>query len=165
MELAGPLQFTFAALAIIGTAIFWMSRRTDAQRRCENVTYADADWPEVEIDESRQESVGKIVGAHAGVNVYSCGYNLASVPRLLWSGITSKTEEGHYCGLKWQCVELARRYMIKTRQLTFESVGMAYEIFDLDQVHKVTGPGADVARSVVRTCQPWRCRGMESCAI
>ena len=35
-------------------------------------------------------------------------------------------------GLKWQCVELARRYLIINHNITFPEVDNAYQIFDLD---------------------------------
>jgi hypothetical protein len=62
---------------------------------------------QVSIDESRQVSVGAVVGAHNGVSVHSCGYTfLPVIGMLVWSGFQSKTEEGHYCGLKWQARSL-----------------------------------------------------------
>ena len=36
-----------------------------------------------------------------------------------------------YTGLKYQCVELARRYLILVKQITFEDVDFAYQIFTL----------------------------------
>jgi glutathionylspermidine amidase/synthetase len=39
--------------------------------------------------------------------------------------------DGIYTGLQWQCVELARRYLITQHRLTFPSVPNAYDIFDL----------------------------------
>lgn len=38
---------------------------------------------------------------------------------------------GIYTGIKWQCVELARRYMIITKNLTFPAVENAYDLFKL----------------------------------
>jgi len=37
---------------------------------------------------------------------------------------------GVYTGIKWQCVEFARRYLIITRDITFENVTSAFEIPD-----------------------------------
>ena len=36
-----------------------------------------------------------------------------------------------YTGLKWQCVEFARRYLIINYNITFDSIDNAYNIFDL----------------------------------
>jgi glutathionylspermidine amidase/synthetase len=35
-------------------------------------------------------------------------------------------------GLKWECVEFVRRYLILTHNVTFRHVDFAYEIFNLD---------------------------------
>jgi len=35
-------------------------------------------------------------------------------------------------GLKWECVEFVRRYLILTHNVTFRQVDFAYEIFNLD---------------------------------
>jgi len=40
-------------------------------------------------------------------------------------------------GLKWQCVELARRYLILQYGISFPSVENAYEIFDLSSMYYV----------------------------
>lgn len=44
---------------------------------------------------------------------------------------TTNEIDGIYTGLQWQCVELARRYLITQHQLTFQSVPNAYDIFNL----------------------------------
>jgi hypothetical protein len=117
-----------------------MGNRSSAQQVNEE-QHHDHDWPEIEIDETRQEPVGSVLGHHNEVPVYSCSYKfLPVVSMLLWKGIQSHTEHGHYCGMKWQCVELARRYMIKTRSISFDSVGMAWEIFDLPHAFQVADP-------------------------
>ena len=41
------------------------------------------------------------------------------------------------CGYKYQCVEFARRYLIHTYNVTFPSIPMAYQIFDLDHFLRV----------------------------
>jgi glutathionylspermidine amidase/synthetase len=38
---------------------------------------------------------------------------------------------GIYSGLKWQCVEFARRYLMAVHNITFDMVDFAYQIFDL----------------------------------
>lgn len=44
---------------------------------------------------------------------------------------------GVYLGHKWQCVELARRWLYLTRGYVFEDIAMAYDIFRLRQVRVV----------------------------
>lgn len=41
---------------------------------------------------------------------------------------------GVYMGLKWQCVEYARRYLYLTRNMTFQSIEAAIDIWDLTYV-------------------------------
>ena len=48
-----------------------------------------------------------------------------------------------YTGFKWQCVEYARRWWILTHGVTFGSVGMAYEIFDLPHFTRAVPEGND----------------------
>jgi glutathionylspermidine amidase/synthetase len=45
---------------------------------------------------------------------------------------------GVFTGYKWQCVEFARRYLVMTSQFTFASIPMAYHIFQLDFVVRVS---------------------------
>jgi hypothetical protein len=42
-----------------------------------------------------------------------------------------------YCGLKWQCVEYARRWLIENKGLTFDPVENAYMIWDLKYAHAI----------------------------
>lgn len=43
--------------------------------------------------------------------------------------------DNHYCGLKWQCVELIRRYLIIKYNISFQQIDNAYEIFNLDHFY------------------------------
>ena len=45
--------------------------------------------------------------------------------------------DGIYTGYRYQCVELARRYLIVNHGVTFESIPMAYDIFQLKFVKRV----------------------------
>uniref|UniRef100_A0A7S1QS36 Peptidase C51 domain-containing protein n=1 Tax=Neobodo designis TaxID=312471 RepID=A0A7S1QS36_NEODS len=68
-----------------------------------------------------------------GVVAHSSHYRsmrLADVARM------SSYRDGHYCGVKWQCVEYARRWLLQVHGVTFASVGMAYEIFDLPEFYR-----------------------------
>jgi hypothetical protein len=38
---------------------------------------------------------------------------------------------GIYTGIKWECVEYARRYLLMRYGITFHSVNNAYELFDM----------------------------------
>ena len=37
--------------------------------------------------------------------------------------------DGVFMGMKWQCVELARRHLVQTKHISFESIECAYELF------------------------------------
>ncbi len=46
-------------------------------------------------------------------------------------------------GLKFQCVELARRYLVVNYNVTFQSVDYAYQIWDIRHVDVSEGVGAE----------------------
>ena len=64
---------------------------------------------------------GTIVGNFNGVNAYSNqkGETECSDPNYY---------NGLYTGIKWQCVEYARRYLQITRGITFDNVDYAFQI-------------------------------------
>ena len=73
---------------------------------------------------------GTLLGvAPGGVPVYSSNYDVGA-EELDRSDFVSLIDD-IYMGYKWQCVELARRWLYSQRGLIFEEVGMAYEIFGL----------------------------------
>ena len=67
-----------------------------------------------------------------GIEVYSCDYDSAN--RSLYrssSQFVNVREDGVFFGFKYQCVEFARRWLVLALNVTFESIDMAYEGFDL----------------------------------
>ena len=56
-----------------------------------------------------------------------------------WSDLTAfeGSWRGIATGFKYQCVELARRYLIVNHGVTFDSIPMAFNIFDLTSVQSV----------------------------
>lgn len=72
---------------------------------------------------------GVRLGAYKGVEGYS--------NRKSGWGAGPNHVNGHYTGYKYQCVEYARRWMILSKHLTFESIDCAFEIWDLDRVYHV----------------------------
>ena len=56
---------------------------------------------------------------------------------------TNETDSNHmggvYTGLKWQCVEYARRWLISQRGILFESVPDASDIWSLETATRVSG--------------------------
>ena len=67
---------------------------------------------------TRSKKFGTIVGTFHGVPAYSNRKN------------GTKKSRGNYVntGIKWQCVEYARRYLQTTRGITFSNVKGAFEI-------------------------------------
>lgn len=114
------------------------SFRTSAQdrRRC-----ADAPTPPV------PEPYGSRLGRRDGVDVFSCNYATLSSNDLSSASLISSVG-GDFMGCRWQCVELARRYLYTTRQVTFGSVGNAYEIFGMKSATRVTDNAALPLRSI-----------------
>ncbi len=69
----------------------------------------------------KQYKYGELIGTFNGVNAYSNQ-----------QGLLNSDETNHYngiyTGVKWQCVEYARRYLIVRHGITFSDINNAYEI-------------------------------------
>jgi len=88
-------------------------------------------------------SFGAVLGVNSNVPCYSSDYATAD-PSLKRADYKSWSADGTvYFGYKWQCVELARRWLVTNRGITFESIPMAYDIFDLTRVTQI-GDGAEL---------------------
>lgn len=82
---------------------------------------------------------GTLLGLAPGdVPVYSCDYETVDESALPDRHSYRSELDGIYMGYKWQCVELARRWWMITRGYFFDEVAMAYEIFDLRTVRRVS---------------------------
>jgi hypothetical protein len=44
----------------------------------------------------------------------------------------------YYTGLKWECVEFIRRYLILTKGITFENVESALDLLELSNMRYIT---------------------------
>ena len=78
---------------------------------------------------------GTLLGiTHGGVEVYSCDYQIGTCCCCLWDIAFKSKLKGTFLGFPYQCVELARRYLVINHRVTFESIPMAYDIFDLKSV-------------------------------
>lgn len=76
-----------------------------------------------------------------GVPVYSSDYASADRAELPTRQAYRSYVDGIYMGHKWQCVELARRWMYLNRGYVFDDIAMAYDIFRLRHV-RVVADGA-----------------------
>nr|CAL69924.1 hypothetical protein [Plasmodiophora brassicae]CAM98706.1 hypothetical protein [Plasmodiophora brassicae] len=75
---------------------------------------------------------GTILGeTWGGVQVYGCDSATAN------STWMQNYVNGVFTGIKWQCVELARRYLLLNHGVVFDSIPMAYDIYDLKDVVRV----------------------------
>ncbi|KAI8800986.1 bifunctional glutathionylspermidine amidase/glutathionylspermidine synthetase [Cladochytrium replicatum] len=82
---------------------------------------------------------GTVLGITDGdVEVYSCNYKTVDPRKWLDRAWFEHYVDNQYCGFKWQCVELARRYLLLNRGITFDSIPMAYDIFRLKTVTRVS---------------------------
>lgn len=69
-----------------------------------------------------------------GVEVFSSDYDSADKAALPNRQAYRSAIDGVFMGYKWQCVELARRWMYLTCGYVFDDVAMAYDIFRLREV-------------------------------
>ena len=90
---------------------------------------------------SSKAAFGATIGVSPqGVVAHSSYYasmSIADVARM------SSYRAGEYCGVRWQCVEYARRWLLHVHGITFASVGMAYEIFDLPEFYRPAATKGD----------------------
>lgn len=76
---------------------------------------------------SSKATFGTVLGySLGGVPCYSCHYRSAGP-----GTDGTMAVDGVFTGYKWQCVEFARRWGLAQRGYVFESIPMAYHIFDL----------------------------------
>lgn len=68
------------------------------------------------------EKYGEPLGSYNNVISYSNNSN---------NNLEENYIKNNYCGIKWQCVEYVRRYLILKHSITFEEVEYAYQIFYL----------------------------------
>jgi hypothetical protein len=72
-----------------------------------------------------------LVGVWNGISIYSNNdYSNNHNNNNLNNNSNSNYYNGIYTGIKWQCVEFARRYLIVTHGITFSDVTSAFQIPD-----------------------------------
>ena len=81
---------------------------------------------------------GTVLGYGPGnVPVHSSDYDSADRRELPTRQAYRSYVDGVYMGHKWQCVELARRWMYLNKGYVFDDIAMAYDIFRLRNVRVV----------------------------
>eukprot|EP00656_Telonema_subtile_P019045 TRINITY_DN20350_c0_g1_i1.p1 TRINITY_DN20350_c0_g1~~TRINITY_DN20350_c0_g1_i1.p1 ORF type:complete len:145 (+),score=11.87 TRINITY_DN20350_c0_g1_i1:194-628(+) len=80
---------------------------------------------------------GGVLGIASGnVPCYSSDYD-NNPAHMAKADFRSVSDDGVFFGYKWQCVELARRWLVTNHGCTFGDVRMAYNIFELSNVTKL----------------------------
>lgn len=74
---------------------------------------------------------GSITGQSFGTVAHSNNYGARDKHDNSYSIVVPGVKKPVFTGLKWQCVEYARRWLIENRQVTFDSINNAYNIWDL----------------------------------
>jgi len=88
---------------------------------------------------------GSVIGINNRVKAYS---NCDSEDCINYEdpGVIFKKEDSNlvrdvYVGMRWQCVEYARRWLIVNKNVLFGEIDSAFEIFDLNHVEDLTSLG------------------------
>ncbi len=90
------------------------------------------------LDTKHKAKFGTLLGTGPGnVAVYSSDYDSADKNELPDRQAYRHQVDGVFTGYKWQCVELARRYLYVNDGYVFDDVAMAYDIFRLRDVRVI----------------------------
>jgi glutathionylspermidine amidase/synthetase len=84
---------------------------------------------------------GLEIGIFGGVRAYSnCCEFCANFDDsgIQWPKNLTGFARDVYVGIRWQCVEYARRYLVINKNVSFESIDNAYQIFNLTTVNDLT---------------------------
>ena len=91
------------------------------------------------FDHNKHANFGTLLGTtDGGVGVYSSHYPSADKSLYEDRRAFRSYVDGIFMGYKWQCVELARRWLYVNRGYVFEDVAMAYDIFELRHVRRLS---------------------------
>jgi len=102
---------------------------------CSMVIFAEALRADT-CDTQCNAKFGEFIGKSLRTKAYSnCNDACVSNEGNLIFYDTGKREM--YTGMKWQCVEYARRWMIENKGMTFGDVVYAYDIWDLPTVENI----------------------------
>lgn len=96
------------------------------------------------LDKHHRATFGTCLGIGPGnVEVYSSDYDSADKADLPNRQAYRSHVDGVFMGYKWQCVELARRWMYLNKGYVFDDIAMAYDIFRLTSV-KIIADGTEL---------------------
>lgn len=102
------------------------------------------------IQNQKQNLFGSIIGVYDNkIYIYSneCDIN-NKIHTCSNERGTDNYWNGIYTGIKYQCVELARRFLLIFYGITFESVKYAFEIFQLNYFKKIGYGNVDILKCI-----------------
>lgn len=114
-------------------------------------------WCRGKTVQNDEAKFGHVCGmAPGGVPAYSCDYQTLGFLDLINHGtsLVNHRHNGLYYGVKYQCVEFSRRWLIHVHGITFGDVGMAYEIFDLPYATKIKDGTQILWKNIRNGCCP-----------
>jgi glutathionylspermidine amidase/synthetase len=89
---------------------------------------------------SNPRPFGELLGYAPGqVPVYSSNYDSLKPEDMPSREEFRHYQDGIYMGYKWQCVEMARRWLYINRGYVFEDIPMAYDIFEIKSFLTIDG--------------------------
>ncbi len=93
----------------------------------------------MKLSDHHAEKFGTVLGTAPGdVPVYSSDYTTADEKKFPNRRAYRSFVDGVFMGYKWQCVELARRWLYLNKQYVFSDIPMAYDIFRLGSVKRLS---------------------------
>ena len=93
----------------------------------------------MDMKDMHTEKFGTILGNAPGeVPVYSSDYASADEKQFPNRKSYRSFVDGIFMGYKWQCVEFVRRWLYINRQYVFDDIPMAYDIFRLRTVRRIS---------------------------
>lgn len=92
----------------------------------------------MKLSDIKAERFGSVLGTAPGnVEVYSSDYSSADDNEFPDRQSYRSFVDGIFMGYKWQCVELARRWLYINKRYVFSDIPMAYDIFRLRSVRRI----------------------------
>lgn len=84
---------------------------------------------------------GTTLGMSNNVTAFSnCGNDCINNDMVILKKEDTGFSDDVFTGMRWQCVEYARRWLIINKSVTFDSIDYAYQIYDLETVSNLDIP-------------------------
>jgi glutathionylspermidine amidase/synthetase len=116
----------------------------------------DSTQEDEELKKQPEAPFGSVLGISCGdVAVYSSDYSTADPTFFSDRNSYRHFEDGVFTGIKWQCVELARRWLLKNKGYVFDDIAMAYDAFSLKSFRRISDSVLLPAKSFLNGSQRW----------